>query len=137
MKRIFALLFVCLLACCASNQESMESLISKEIENTKGLNLSVYNEFDWDSLIILSPYTSLDLVEKQFYLDLSNVSNSIEMLDSINLIIFLQNNKAVKYVELSRNIADFDSNHEIIDKKNAQFILEVEKGAKILKISRL
>ncbi|MDO5510766.1 MAG: hypothetical protein Q4F57_08720 [Weeksellaceae bacterium] len=115
----------------------MESLISKEIENTKGLNLSVYNEFDWDSLIILSPYTSLDLVEKQFYLDLSNVSNSIEMLDSINLIIFLQNNKAVKYVELSRNIADFDSNHEIIDKKNAQFILEVEKGAKILKISRL
>src|SRR5690554_6949289 len=37
---------------CSINEKSLESIILNELENSKELNLSNYNEFKWDSLII-------------------------------------------------------------------------------------
>ena len=88
-----------------------------ELENSKELNLSNYNEFEWDSLIILGPYSNIEKIKMEKSIDLSNVSNSIEMLDNINLIVFLKEGKAVRYSEISRNITDFNDYQEIIKKR--------------------
>ncbi|AYO57358.1 hypothetical protein CO230_04035 [Chryseobacterium sp. 6424] len=136
MKKIFTLfILLTTLISCSINDKSLENYISTEIENSNKLNLSNYHEFDWDSIIILGPYSNLAKIEKEKNIDLSNVNNSIESLDSINLIIFLKDSKAVKYSEISRNITDFDTYQEIIKKENAKFILDAnQNNSKILKI---
>ena len=120
---------------CSINEKSLESIILNELENSKELNLSNYNEFEWDSLIILGPYSNIEKIKMEKSIDLSNVSNSIEMLDNINLIVFLKEGKAVRYSEISRNITDFNDYQEIIKKENANFILDVnQNNSKILRI---
>lgn len=134
-KILTVVILITSLISCSTNEKSLESLILNEIENSQKLNLSNYNEFGWDSIIILEPYSNIEKIEKEKNIDLSDVNDSIEMLDSINLIIFLKDGKAVKYSEISRNIADFDHYQEIIKKENANFILSVnQNNSKILKI---
>lgn len=124
MKNILTVLFTSIfILSCTLNDKSIESKISAEVQNTSELNLSIYNDFDWDALIILSPYTTIEKIEKQKEIDLSNVSNSIERLDHINLLVFLKKGKAVKYSELKRSIINFDTSKEIIKKENANFKL--------------
>lgn len=136
MKKILILfILITSLFSCSINEKSLENYISTEIENSNELNLSNYSKFDRDSIIILGPYSNMEEIEKENKIDLSNVSNSIESLDSINLIIFLKGSKAVKYSEISRSIADFNHYKEIIKKDNANFVLEVnQNNMKILKI---
>lgn len=124
MKRILTLLFLStILFSCSLNDKSMESKISVELQNTNELNLSNYNDFDWDSVIILNPYSNIEKIEKEKDINLSDVSTSIERLDNINLVVFLKNGKAVKYSEVHRSIADFDNYQDIIEKQNANFKL--------------
>lgn len=136
MKKILILfILITSLFSCSINEKSLENYISTEIENSNELNLSNYTKIDWDSIIILGPYSNMEEIEKENKIDLSNVSNSIESLDSINLIILLKGSKAVKYSEISRSIADFNHYKEIIKKDNANFVLEVnQNNMKILKI---
>lgn len=138
MKRIFTLLFSSMiLFSCSLNDKSIESKISVELQNTNELNLSNYNDFDWDSLIILNPYSNIEKIEKEKDINLSDVSTSIEKLDNINLIVFLKKGKAVKYSELNRSIADFDKNQDIIEKEKANFELTSDlenNGPKVLKV---
>jgi|SRR5690554_77908 len=136
MKKIitFVILIISIIS-CSINEKSLESIILNELENSKELNLSNYNEFEWDSLIILGPYSNIEKIKMEKSIDLSNVSNSIEMLDNINLIVFLKEGKAVRYSEISRNITDFNDYQEIIKKENANFILDVnQNNSKILRI---
>ena len=136
MKKIitFVILITSIIS-CSINEKSLENIIFKELEKSNELNLSNYNEFNWDSVIILGAYSNIEKVEKEKNIDLSNVSNSIEMLDYINLIVFLKHGKAVRYSEISRNVADFNDYQEVIKKNNANFILDVnQNNSKILKI---
>lgn len=138
MKRILTLLFLStILFSCSLNDKSIESKISEELQNSNELNLSNYNDFDWDSLIILNPYSNIEKIEKEKDINLSDVSTSIEKLDNINLIVFLKKGKAVKYSELHRSIADFDKYQDIIGKEKANFDLTSDlenNGSKVLKI---
>lgn len=124
MKRIFSILLLSiLLFSCCLNDKSIESKIVSELQDIKELNLSNYNDFDWDSVIILNPYSNIEKIEKEKDINLSDVSTSIERLDNINLVVFLKNGKAVKYSEVHRSIADFDNYQDIIEKQNANFKL--------------
>jgi len=138
MKSILTLLFLStILFSCSLNDKSIESKISVELQNTNELNLSNYNDFDCESLIILNPYSNIKKIEKEKDINLSDVSTSIERLDNINLIVFLKKGKAVKYSELNRNIADFDKYQDIIEKEKANFELTSDlenNGSKVLKI---
>ena len=136
MKKIITfIILITSIVSCSINEKSLESLILNELENSKELNLSNYNEFDWDSLIILGPYSNIEKIEMEKNIDLSNVSNSIEMLDNINLIVFLKQGKVVRYSEINRNIADFNDYQEIIKKENSNFTLDVnQNNTKILKV---
>lgn len=125
MKNILlSLLIIFTINSCSLNDDVLESKISAEIIEKKELNLSNFNDFDWDSLIILQPYSIIEKIENEKKIDLSNVSKSIESLDDINLIIFLKDKKTVKSCELKRNFRDFTGFYnQIISKEKANFIL--------------
>ena len=122
-KLIIAISFF-LLNSCNKNDYILESKIGGEIIQSKELKLSSYNDFEWDSLIIIKPYSNLAKIATKNKLNLSNVSNSIESLDDINLLIFLKDKKAVKTCELKRMYGDFDGIYgQVIPKNKANFYL--------------
>lgn len=125
MKKILTTLILSfVIISCNKNDYILKSKISAEIIQTKELNLSNYNEFDWDSLIVISPYSNIQKIGNENKLDLANVSKSIESLDDINLIIFLKNKEAVKTCELKRMYGDFNGVYgQIIPKNKANFYM--------------
>ena len=125
MKKILTTLILSfVIISCNKNDYILESKISAEIIQKKELNLSNYNEFDWDSLIVISPYSNIQKIANENKLDLANVSKSIESLDNINLIIFLKNKEAVKTCELKRMYGDFNGVYgQIIPKNKANFYM--------------
>ncbi len=125
MKKTLTTLILCFaIFSCNKNDYILESKISAEIIQKKELNLSNYNDFDWDSLIIISPYSSIEKIATENKLDLANVSKSIESLDNINLIIFIKDKRAVKTCELKRMYGDFNGIYgQIIPKNKANFYM--------------
>lgn len=128
MKRILMSLILCFsIFSCNKNDSILESKISAEIIQNKELNLSNYNDFEWDSLIIIGPYSNIEKIATENKLDLANVSKSIESLDNINLIIFLKEKKAIKTCELKRMYGDFNGIYgHIIQKNKANFYMTGE-----------
>ena len=109
--------------------EKIESEFKSESEI---IDLKNFNEFDWDNLLILGPYSVVDNIEKELNLDLENIrENRIESDDSINLLVFLKNGKSIKVSEVSRGIGDFSNLRNLISKESAKFI-KTENGTNVL-----
>lgn len=90
------------------------------------MDLSNYKDFQWDSVILLPPYTNIERVEKENDLDLSGVSKDIEILDTFKILVFLKDRKMVKYVEINRVLGDFDAKYEVIIPKNDTLIWKLK-----------
>ena len=122
--KLLLLLFSLILTSCSTDDYILNSKISAEIIQTKELDLSKYNDFNWDSLIIIGPYSNVEKTALANNLDLSYVSKNIEYAEDINLIVFLKARKAVKSCELKRMYGDFDGIYgQVIPKKKANFYL--------------
>ena len=88
MKKIMGLILSSMiLFSCNSEDKSIETKISTKINKNQALHLSNYNDFEWNSLIILGPYSNIEKIEKEKEINLGNVSNSIEYSDDKNLPI--------------------------------------------------
>lgn len=126
-NKIIALLLLINFISCTTDDPHLNQKISVEITQTKHLNLSNEKSFVWDELIILHPYSSTEMTEKKHTISLRNVNKSIEQLDDINLLVFLKNKKAVKSIELKRNLGDFENSYDtLILQKDANYKLEGE-----------
>lgn len=132
MKKIIGIgiLYFSLLSCQfifqLENDENLNNAILKNLNSDIGISdFTKITDFDWDSLIILRPYSSIDKVETEFDLNLTNIKqNGIEYSDSYDLIVFLKNKKSVKIVELKRVIElvePMDSGIFIIPKSKCVF----------------
>lgn len=128
MSRLSFLVFLLFVGISCSNvsDKKLEREINSEIKKTNSLNFSNYKDFQWDSVILLSPYTYIQRVEKENDLDLSGVSKDIEFSDSINLLVFLKDRKMVKYVEITRGLGDFVAEYEVIIPKNDTLIWKLK-----------
>lgn len=128
MKKIIKFVFLLLIAisCYKIQDKKLQQSIRFEIEQNKSLDFSNYKDFQWDSVILLSPYTYIQRVEKENDLDLSGVSKDIEFSDSINLLVFLKDRKMVKYVEITRGLGDFVEEYEVIIHKNDTLIWKLK-----------
>lgn len=49
------------------------------------------------------------------------------MLDNINVLVFLKDKKMVKYVEIHRELGDFDAEYKVIILKKKQYEIKLEK----------
>ena len=134
---IIGIIFSTLFSCEYLNQLSSDNSLTEKIETefkseSEIIDLKNLNEFDWDNLLILGPYSVVDNIEKELNLDLENIrENGIEYDDSINLLVFLKNGKSVKISEVSRGIGDFSNLRNLISKESAKFI-KTENGTNVL-----
>lgn len=127
MNKIIVFIFLlCVgISCQNISDKHLENEIQTEIQETKSINFSNYKDFQWDSVILLSPYTYIQRVEKENDLNLSGVSKDIEFSDSINLLVFLKDRKMVKYVEIDRNLGEFDVKYTRLIPKNEKMIWKI------------
>lgn len=127
-ETLIGILLFAICSCQHINQLSSDKKITKEIQTkfflkSKFVDLSDLNYVDWESLLILGPYSNIENVGDELNLDLENVKeNSIKSSDNFNLIIFLKNGKAKKISELSRNFGDFIHLEQVILKNDAKYI---------------
>ena len=134
---IIGIIFSSLFSCEYLNQLSSDNSLTEKIESEfkselEIIDLKNLNEFDWDNLLILGPYSVVDNIEKELNLNLENIrENGIEYDDSINLLVFLKNGKSIKISEVSRGIGDFSNLRNLISKESAEFI-KTENGTNVL-----
>lgn len=105
-----------------SDKELTKNIETKIKENPKKIDLTEIENFDYDELLILEPYSNIEKIEYELKIDLSNISeNPIHSLDDINLIVLLKKNKSIKISELNRANGDFKDYKVVINRKNALF----------------
>lgn len=105
-----------------SDKELTKNIETKIKENPKKIDLTEIENFDYDQLLILEPYSNIENIEYELKIDLSNISeNPIHSLDGINLIVLLKKNKSIKISELNRANGDFKDYKVVINRKNALF----------------
>ena len=109
----------------SSNPDKKLEIAIHEIikSDTKVLDLNKVTDFEWDTLLILHPYSTLHQVEKKLNIDLSQIKQTaIESRDDISVLIFYHNRKITKIVEYPRYPGDFAENKiEFIPRKQAIF----------------
>mgnify|MGYP000096991985 CR=1 FL=1 len=132
---IIGTFFLTLFSCQQLNQLNSDNSLTEKIESefkSKNIDLTNLNDFDWENLLILGPYSLIDNIEKELNLNLENIrENGIEYDDSINLLVFLKNRKSFNISEVSRGVGDFSNLRILISKESAKFI-KTENGTNVL-----
>lgn len=105
-----------------SDKELTKTIETKIKENPKKIDLTEIENFDYDQLLILEPYSNIEKIENELKIDLYNISeNPIQSIDGINLIVLLKKNKSVKISELKRANGDFKDYKVVINREKALF----------------
>lgn len=109
----------------------LERKIEEEVTSGQNiLDLGRITNRDWDSLLILTPYTNSDKMEKQLGISLSRTKHSgIESRDDISQLIFFEKGEPVDMVEYPRYLGDFSNNGTgFIRKDSAVFDIILTTG---------
>ena len=127
-RKLLSLLIVFSLTACnylfqLNSDNNLTKIIEVKIkDNPKKISLSNIENLDYDTLLILEPYSNIKKTEKELNVDLSNiVENNIHYLDDINLLVFLKMNESIKISELSRSNGDFRDYKILINREDANF----------------
>jgi uncharacterized protein YxeA len=114
---IYILLFLLLVGCSLSNvqhntdlEESIYSIV--EDKNNTEISINSLATFDWEKAFLITPYSTQEGIEEQLGVNFKDQSD-IDWRDDIYLMVFLNDDKVVQYVEIERQGADF----KIGDKK--------------------
>lgn len=85
---------------------------------------------DYDSLLVLPPYTMIDRVEKDFSITLDEIKNlGIERRDDIYVLCLFKNNILTEYEILKRNSVDYNNIADLcFIKKEAEFRIIKNQG---------
>lgn len=100
--------------------------IKSHKDNTVKLEFEKITDFKWDKLYIITPYMPpKDFCKGNGINGVASIDTSIEINDTINLLMFVLDNKIVSYVNFPRNQADFSTiakaNKQGFSQKNAIF----------------
>ncbi|WP_435261832.1 hypothetical protein [Tenacibaculum sp. nBUS_03] len=117
-----------------SDNSLTEKIKTKLKSNSEITDLTELNNFEWNELLILGPYSVIENIEKELNVDLENIKeNGIEYSDSINLLVFLKDGKSVKISEVSREVGDFSNSQFLIKKENTKFTKD-KNGMNVLAV---
>src|SRR5690554_3384129 len=106
---IIGILLLTLYCCQYRSELNSDKNLTKEIEQkitvkSSHIDLSDLNYFEWDSFLVLGPYSNVENIEDKTNLNLDKIrGNGIKFSDSFNLLIFIKSGKVAKISELSRN----------------------------------
>ena len=72
-----------------NDTEHLEVLKKEIISGKDTIRFEDIMNFEWESVIILTPYSRVEKVEKEYNIDLSSIEHfMIEIREDINLIVF-------------------------------------------------
>ncbi|MFV8345585.1 hypothetical protein [Flavobacterium sp. ZB4P13] len=138
--KIFLLLLIFNFASCnylfqLKSDNNLTKLLEKEINsNPEKIKFVKITDFEWDTLLILEPYSWIEKHEKSLNVDMSNIrENGIRLSDSFNLLVFIKDGKSVKISQLSRANGDFNDYEILIPKAKAIFVKDQKR---LLKLSK-
>ena len=106
--RTLLICFFLIVSSCQRNrltemETKINMFLSEQEENIPfQFVLDTISSFEWDDLLIASPYTDLERIEEY---DLSKFPNTIKSHDSFTFFGFLNNKKGVKWIQLKRDKA--------------------------------
>jgi hypothetical protein len=79
-----------------------------QIGYTPHIALTDFTGFDWTEVHIFPPYSTVDQIEVEIWTRWPRfASNAIETDDSITLLVFMDGDRLVRWVEIGRGIADY------------------------------
>ena len=106
-----------------SNAQLVDNMTDAVTPDQSVLELGKVAMFPWDSLLILNPFSNLDVLSAKLHVDLSEAKQSgIDQRDDIDLLIFFSNGQHVRMVEYPRISGDFiDTTVRFIVRDSAQF----------------
>jgi len=112
MAKVIIFFILIFLTSCSNKQD--ENKISKNIyaqlkqSEWKVVDFSKTVPFEYEKICILGPYTTNESAEQAlgFFWDVQK-ETEISGNDGINLIVFIEDNKVISYVEHSRGKGDF------------------------------
>ncbi|GAB4247412.1 MAG: hypothetical protein Tsb0034_26630 [Ekhidna sp.] len=93
----------------------------KENDNPNVLKLDTVSQFQWDTLVLLKPYSSIENLEESLNLDFSNVRGKFQHYDEYLGIAFFNKGKCVSFIELVRNF-EVEDQEKILYKKEDSII---------------
>ncbi|MGG3450488.1 hypothetical protein ABER98_11485 [Domibacillus aminovorans] len=94
----------------AKGRNELEAnMITSMKNNPSQVDFNKVTNFKWDKMYTFTPYTPDKEITKQlgFKWKYSNETN-IDYLDDINLLVFVNDDRVIQYLELSREYGDFD-----------------------------
>ena len=122
LKSRFTMVMVCFLllsGCQLENNERIESFIVENLSSQSEIDFSEIDWFEWDKLIIVSPYTDLKTLSKGIGVDFGNIENhAIQNVDFYNLLVFVNKEKSVEICE-SKNL--FSPQNKLLHKEELSF----------------
>ncbi|MDT0687303.1 hypothetical protein [Autumnicola psychrophila] len=141
MKKLFgiAIMLVSIVSCeylfQLENDEILKDKIVTGLSSQSGkVDLAKITDFEWDSLIILGPYSQIEKIEEELNLNLSNIrQNGIQHSDSYDLIVFLKDKKSVNIVELGRAMSPGGNGRTVISKEKSTFLKGNDGTVRLLK----
>lgn len=107
--KVFIILNISTLLSCQDNRlRSEEKIINERMTNDPGqenprLVLDTITGFEWDELLIIGPYVDVDTIAKRSGYDLKILPESTASFDKLILLGFIDNKKAVRYMQLNRS----------------------------------
>ena len=124
MRQIYIiLLFITVLASCQSRDNSTYLNSNAELEkafqklseqvltdsNRVTFRLDSLTNFEWDSVLVLTPYTPIKDLEKSTELNLAELYNTkITVTEGSNVLAFINHKNLVNFVDLSALYGNFD-----------------------------
>ncbi|MUV38357.1 hypothetical protein JNUCC1_02195 [Lentibacillus sp. JNUCC-1] len=124
MKKLGLLLIsaMLLLAACdlsnADRNSGVEEAIHARMQSgeTDTIQLGHLTDFEWDEAFLFTPYTPEDSIKDEVGI---KDPSGISYRDDIQLLVFAKDEKAVQYVEVSREFGDLTRpNHRKLKPKN-------------------
>ena len=64
--------------------------------------MDTISSFHWDNPLFVGPYSFLSKISENEGINLEEIPNTIQHHDSFMLVIFLNKNKGINYIELDR-----------------------------------
>jgi hypothetical protein len=107
-------------------KESIHQHIKRNIE--KEIDIAGLTPFNWDTLYIFKPYTSVQAINDSLGFIWKEVDKTfINHTDGFNLLVFTIDRSVVKYIQWPRNEGDFlKLNHSKYSYDSAKFVLRNE-----------
>lgn len=91
------------------------------------LKFDEYTDFTWDKLHIIGPYTPLKKYIEENDINWTPMDSSIELIDSINLLVLTDSKKIVSYFTLERMFCDFNLYRNTLTLNKDECFFSIEK----------